>query len=172
MLLPSGAKRGATCDDLQTRHERTGAAMSNRLPILAYTIRGTLRMIGTYERETARCAISVGQMLLEAKQAVKHGEWLPFLREAGIGEWTAQRYMALAGSGFKYDTVTDLGGIAGALRFLRLRKLAVEQMERAAREVEDDPESDDHLVSFETSMLLLDWMIDLFPPEETGAAVQ
>ena len=52
-----------------------------------------------------------GVLLLEAKRLCKHGEWLPWVRDVGIPERTAQTYMRLAG---KYadsadlpDTITD-----------------------------------------------------------------
>jgi len=44
-----------------------------------------------------RQRIVVGQRLVEAKRAVKHGQWLPWLAKIGIGEDSARRWMALAG---------------------------------------------------------------------------
>ena len=38
-------------------------------------------------------AYEVGQNLIQAKELCKHGEWLPFLEQAGIQERSAQRMM-------------------------------------------------------------------------------
>jgi hypothetical protein len=92
---------------------------SNRIPILAADIRRAHAAAQKAEKVSAKCAIEAGHSLIEAKSLVKHGEWLPFLKEAGIPERTAQRFMALAHSGLKYDTVSDLGGIKAALAWLQ-----------------------------------------------------
>ena len=52
--------------------------------------------------------------LAEAREIATHGEWLPFLEEAGIHRRTASRMLALAP--FKLDTVSYLGGVGEALR--------------------------------------------------------
>jgi hypothetical protein len=62
--------------------------------------------------------MAAGSTLCEAKDLCKHGEWLPFLKEAGIPERKAQRYMQLSRAGLKPDTVSDLGGIKSALRWV------------------------------------------------------
>jgi hypothetical protein len=59
-----------------------------------------------------------GRLLLRAKDACAHGEWLPFLKQAGIEERTAQRHMKLVVSELKSDMVSDLGGVIPALDFL------------------------------------------------------
>ena len=43
---------------------------------------------------------------------------LPFLKRSGVPERKAQRYMKLAWSGLKSDSVSDLGGIKAALRWM------------------------------------------------------
>ncbi|WP_332716680.1 hypothetical protein [Pelagibacterium mangrovi] len=68
-------------------------------------------------------AIEAGHALIVAKESAPHGTWLPFLERAEVQERKAQRLMKLAASGLKSDTVTDLGGITGALRFLSERRL-------------------------------------------------
>jgi hypothetical protein len=46
---------------------------------------------------SAASAIEAGRKLIEAKEMLQHGEWLPWLRDhIGIGERTAQDYMRLA----------------------------------------------------------------------------
>jgi Protein of unknown function (DUF3102) len=55
-------------------------------------------------------ALKAGKLLVQAKAAAKHGEWLSFLIEVGINVRTAQRYMKLANNEhkLKYDTVSHL----------------------------------------------------------------
>lgn len=73
-------------------------------------------------------AIEAGHALIAAKDTAPHGTWLPFLARAGVPERKAQRLMKLAASGLKSDTVSDLGGVTGALRFLGKRDIATEMM--------------------------------------------
>lgn len=56
--------------------------------------------------ESIISAIKAGEYLVQAKELVGHGNWLPWLKEQckGISEKTAQRYMTLA----KFDNVSDL----------------------------------------------------------------
>jgi hypothetical protein len=62
-------------------------------------------------------AVHVGELLIEAKQQVKHGQWLPWLKQncPKISDRTAQQYMQLAANTTK---IADLDGIASALKFL------------------------------------------------------
>jgi hypothetical protein len=66
-------------------------------------------------------AFACGDILLEAKTQVKHGQWLPWLETCGISERTAQRYMRLARNReaiqAKSDNVSDLS-VSGALTLL------------------------------------------------------
>lgn len=62
---------------------------SNRIPILAADIRRAHGAAENAEKESAKCASEAGQALIEAKSLVKHGEWLPFLKVAGIPERAA-----------------------------------------------------------------------------------
>ncbi|TIR50674.1 MAG: DUF3102 domain-containing protein, partial [Mesorhizobium sp.] len=96
---------------------------SNRLPILAAEIRASHEGMLQATLTAAAQAIQAGHSLIEAKNLVAHGEWLPFLREAGISERQAQRYMVLARSGLKPDTVSLLGGIKAALEYVSARRL-------------------------------------------------
>lgn len=91
---------------------------SNRLSVLAADVKNNLAASALAERSAADSALAAGAALCEAKDLCKHGEWLPFLREAGIPERKAQRYMQLSRSGLKSDTVSDLGGIKATLRWL------------------------------------------------------
>jgi hypothetical protein len=95
--------------------------MSNRLPILAAEIRRAHAEAEETAKTAAERAIAAGHGLIEAKGLVQHGEWLPFLAEAGIPRRTARRYMAIAASDLELATVANLG-LAGAEHFLSLRK--------------------------------------------------
>ena len=70
---------------------------SNRLPILAAEIKrlhGEAKQLA--EASVAR-AIEAGEYLIEAKQQLKHGEWLPWLSEhCGMSPRSAQLYMHVA----------------------------------------------------------------------------
>ncbi len=89
--------------------------MSNRLPILAAEIRKAHAGVEDAARTAAEHAIEAGTALIEAKALVKHGEWLPWLKEhCEISERTAQLYMKIVRLGFKSETVADLGIKAAA----------------------------------------------------------
>jgi Protein of unknown function (DUF3102) len=66
-------------------------------------------------KTAAERAIEAGRALIEAKALVKHGEWLPWLREhCQLPERTAQLYMKIAASGLESATVADIGLNAAA----------------------------------------------------------
>jgi Protein of unknown function (DUF3102) len=71
--------------------------MSNRLLILAAQIKQLhIESTRLAEASVAR-AIEAGEYLIEAKQELKHGAWLPWLQEhCGMSQRTAQLYMRLA----------------------------------------------------------------------------
>jgi len=70
--------------------------MSNRLPILAAQIK-TAHQAATIATQSALDhARDAGAKLIEAKTLLDHGQWLPWLREAGVSARTAQKYMRLA----------------------------------------------------------------------------
>jgi hypothetical protein len=70
-------------------------------------------------------AMAAGDILIEAKAQLKHGQWLPWLKTSGVSERTAQRYIRLARCRAdieaKSDTVSDLG-VTGALAMLAVRR--------------------------------------------------
>lgn len=64
---------------------------------------GSLRTIGeikadleTHKLRAAQNIIEIGKDLRDAKAQLGHGDWLPFLQEAGFSPRTAQNYMRLA----------------------------------------------------------------------------
>jgi hypothetical protein len=72
-------------------------------------------------RNSLNCAMAAGDILLEAKLRLKHGQWLPWLETCDISERTAQRYMRLARNRPEIESnptpVSGLG-IKGALTLL------------------------------------------------------
>lgn len=91
--------------------------MSNRLPVLTEEIRRAHADVQEADKTAAEHAIEAGHSLIEAKSLVKHGQWLPWLKELGIPERTARRYITLARGNVKPAIVADIG-IARAERFI------------------------------------------------------
>src|SRR5258708_1862419 len=92
--------------------------LSNSLTVLADQIKDAITASATAEKTAIEKALEAGHLLHEAKCACHYGEWLPFLQRAGMPERKAQRYMKLAKSGLKSDTVSDLGGIKASLKWV------------------------------------------------------
>jgi hypothetical protein len=67
--------------------------------------------------------MAAGDILIDAKAQLKHGQWLPWLKSAGITERTAQRYIRLARNRTIIEANTtrmsDLG-VSGALAMLAM----------------------------------------------------
>src|SRR6476469_3025680 len=88
---------------------------SNRLPILAAEIRKAHADVQDAAKTAAQRAIEAGHALIEAKELVEHGGWLPWLRQhCALAERTAQLYMQIAKTGLKSATIADLGLKAAA----------------------------------------------------------
>jgi hypothetical protein len=95
------------CEDSMTR--------SNRLPALAAEIRRAHADVQEAAKTAAQRAIDAGHALIEAKDLLPHGGWLPWLREhCALAERTAQLYMKIARSGLESAIVADLGLQAAA----------------------------------------------------------
>lgn len=93
-------------------HHLTG---DNFLPSIAVDIKAAHEAVGLNARAMAERALEAGRLLIEAKDNLRHGEFLPWLKDnVGMSERTARRYMTLAKSGVKTATVADLG-IVGAI---------------------------------------------------------
>ena len=83
---------------------------SNRLPVLAAEIRLAHAGVEAAAKVAGQRAIEAGTALIEAKALLKHGEWLPWLKEhCQISERTAQLYMKIVRLGLNSATVADIG---------------------------------------------------------------
>jgi Protein of unknown function (DUF3102) len=72
-------------------------ALSNSLTTLAGRIRAEHEAVSTALKESVRHAIEAGELLIEAKDQLKHGRWLPWLADhCTISDRTAQLYMRVA----------------------------------------------------------------------------
>ena len=83
--------------------------ISNHLTILQGQIREAHEDVRQHDAAAATKALAAGEMLVEATALCRHGEWASWLKETGIPERSAQRYMLLHRAGFKSATVADLG---------------------------------------------------------------
>jgi hypothetical protein len=87
--------------------------IGNRLPVLAEQIRAEHEATAIAMRRGIEHAIRAGDLLLEAKALLKHGQWLPWLVEhCAISERTARLYMRIARNRSAIEengNVADLG---------------------------------------------------------------
>jgi hypothetical protein len=89
--------------------------ISNRLPMLAVEIRKAHADVQEAAKTAAQRAIEAGHALIEAKELVDHGGWLPWLREnCALADRTARLYMQVARSGVNSATLANLGLQAAA----------------------------------------------------------
>jgi hypothetical protein len=97
--------------------------LSNSLADLAERVKAANTAAEVAEATAIAKALETGALLVEAKAACAHGEWLPFLERAGIHERQARRLMQLVRAGLKSDTVSDLGGVKAALAWCQNLRL-------------------------------------------------
>jgi hypothetical protein len=72
-------------------------SLSNSLADLAARIRAEHEATSTALRNSVEHAMAAGDLLIEAKTQLKHGQWLPWLAEhCAMSERTAQLYMRIA----------------------------------------------------------------------------
>ena len=138
---------------------------SNSLSVSAESVRDLIDASDKLAAQSVEKALEAGHLLIAAKAQCKHGEWLPFLKRAGVGERKAQRLMKLAASGLNPSAVTDLGGIRGALEFLTRRAKAARHFDEALASVLSGGYGTAEL---EAALLLEDEMIEMFPEEKRG----
>lgn len=122
----------------QPATERTttmSEAGSNRLAVLAEDIRTAHASVEAAALMRAKRALEAGRGLIEAKSLLKHGRWLPWLKEnCRIPERTAQLYMKLADLGVPPEIIAVIG------------------MERAATEVIVMGNAPDELAKYDEPM--------------------
>jgi hypothetical protein len=88
-------------------------AFSNSLTDLAARIRVEHEACDAALKRGLQHAVAAGKLLIEAKAQLKHGQWLPWLREhCGIPERSARRYMQIAPYAVDDDDRTILANLA------------------------------------------------------------
>jgi hypothetical protein len=100
-------------------------AGSNSLTDLAARIRAEHEAASAAFKDSVSHGIAAGEMLIEAKDQIAYGQWLPWLHEhCTIPERTAQLYMRLARKvpQLKSATVADLTTRAAARLIAKPRK--------------------------------------------------
>lgn len=108
----AGASEGEVLAEM-FREEEAPAAPERDIQLITAEIQ-------FFKRQAGQAVYEIGRCLLEAKAQLKHGEWLPWLRdEVVFSEASAQRYMRLAREYGKSRIVTDLGA-GKALELLAL----------------------------------------------------
>lgn len=113
------------------------ALLANTLADLAERIRVVSASADEAHKAAIERMLEAGHLLLEAKEACPHGQWLPFLERAGIHERKARRYMQLARSGLNPGHVSDLGGLKAALDYLAYRERIIDPtLESTAIEIQ------------------------------------
>ena len=79
------------------------------------------------QRRGGEAVLTIGRCLIEAKDMLPHGEWLPWLTEkVGYSEKTAQNFMRLAREFSNPQAIADLG----ATKALKLLALPPDERER------------------------------------------
>jgi hypothetical protein len=95
--------------------EAMGAVGSNRLTVLAADVRAAHKGVLDAAKTAAERAIDAGRALIEAKDLLEHGQWLPWLKEhCELSERTAQLYMQIAGLGLEPEVLAAMGLKAAA----------------------------------------------------------
>jgi hypothetical protein len=162
-----GVGRATGIGNKEGRVTGADATLSNEQANAAEEIKLLLAASDTAARESTDKALDAGQRLLAAKAEAAHGTWLPFLERAGIQERKAQRLMKVAKSGLKSVAVSDLGGITGALKFLKLRENSWAVQDASLKHVGTDMRLAYGL--WLEHQKLEEQMVDLFPEEMRDA---
>ena len=96
-------------------------------PVEGRTIETITDEILDAKRTGGEAILTVGRCLIEAKEMLPHGEWLPWLNErVEFSERTARNFMRLAREWTNRQTLADLG----AAKALTLLALPVEEREQ------------------------------------------
>ncbi len=93
-------------------------------------------LTGTFDlRPTIEKAAAIGDLLIEARSLVRHGEWAPWLASLGLHRRTAWDYIAVAKAKDEIVWPATQLTIKGFVRYIRTAKHAQRESERAdARE--------------------------------------
>jgi Protein of unknown function (DUF3102) len=96
--IPARNGRKSEMEDKMTESDDLALlAGDNSLPDLAARIRVEHEAVSAALKESVRHAIAAGELLIEAKGRLSHGQWLPWLQDhCTISERTAQLYMRVA----------------------------------------------------------------------------
>ena len=123
-MAPAGASEGEVLTEMFREEGEAPAAPERDIQLITAEIQ-------FFKRQAGQAVYEIGRCLLEAKAQLKHGEWLPWLRdEVAFSEASAQRYMRLAREYGKSRIVTDLG----AGKALELLALPESQREKFVEE--------------------------------------
>jgi Protein of unknown function (DUF3102) len=91
-MINAGVEAAIMTDNLPV-----SAALSNSLCDLAARIRSEHEACGQALKASVEHAMSAGDLLIEAKAQLQHGQWLPWLKDnCGLSPRMAQNYMRLA----------------------------------------------------------------------------
>ena len=105
---------------------------------MVHSVQSTQRTIETItseilelKKQAGKALLGIGQRLIEAKETLPHGEWLPWLTErVEFSERTAQYYMQLAREWTNPQSIADLG----ATKAFKLLALPAEEREAFIQE--------------------------------------
>jgi hypothetical protein len=93
--------------------------LSNSLTDLAFRIKAEHEASSESARRSLVHAMAAGDLLLEAKQQLKHGQWMPWLKQhCAIPDRTARLYMRLAENRSQIGNAIANLSIQGAIRLL------------------------------------------------------
>ena len=134
--------------------------------------------------------LQIGRCLIEAKELLSHGEWLPWLNErVELSERTAQKFMKLAREWSNPNTLADLGA-SKALMLLALPAeerdsfaekhnvidMSARQLEQAIREREEalarEKAAEEARAKMESDMKLAKELLDAAQSERDAAAAR
>jgi N6-adenosine-specific RNA methylase IME4 len=106
---------------------------SNYLVDIAARIKIEHQAVAASLKQSVHHAIAAGELLLEAKEQIPHGEWLPWLSEhCGVTPRSAQGYMRLARNRAELEANTQALAhltVEGALKSLAAPTLAISSLE-------------------------------------------
>jgi len=97
--------------------------------------------------------IKRGDLLLEAKEQLEHGQWLPWLEDNfSMDERTAQRAMAVAKFAAKYDSLSDLHLTKSALYDLSSGDYPEKVIKAVLKEAESKLVNDSRLYDIDSEL--------------------